>query len=318
MAPEAQTQQGEEFVLDFTPETREKITPNDGGTRPKINPGDYRLRVEALKKQAKTGEKPHVMAAADFKIVHAYDSKNAMYVGFALSGLYAGSPQSPDFMQQRLEQFLRALQYKGTPGRGVNAKELIGREFDACVVRELGKPETDPATGATRRYTNDRVKYERAVGAPKPPQADAIAESREALAWEEKGGMAAEPDVQTQMSPPSFAQGAPAQAPAAAVAIAAQAPAASPWRDEASLKADPKYAEYMIYRVYVAIGHEQAAQIKQVMESLHINPTGPIDLAALSPEVKSHYLAKVPQAAAASGLPTLGPIGGNATSPAAA
>ncbi|MDP3768456.1 MAG: hypothetical protein Q8S13_10615 [Dehalococcoidia bacterium] len=317
---EGQTQQteSEEFVLDFTPEMREKVTPNDGGTRPKVNPGDYRLRVDGMKRQTKTGEKPHVMALVEFKIVHAYDTKNALYVGASLPGLYAGSPQSPDFMQQRLEQWLRAVQYKGTPGKGVSSKELIGREFDACVVRELGKPESDPVTGATKRYTNDRVKSERPVGAPRPPHADPLAESREALVWEEKGGMAAEVTqeqgattaAQTQgvaQSAPSFAQSAPAQA--ATPALAAQA-AGPRWVDEATVKAN---TEIQNYRIYIACGHHQGPEIRKLLVAQNVNPDGPINLDVVPAESKAFYYKTFPQAAVP-GL-ALAPIGGNAVTP---
>lgn len=294
-----------DFTLDFSGEDQAKASPNEGGGFKRMPFGDYpRLRIVEVEQQAKQGDKPHVM----LKVTVAAVEGPADGIGMQTTGLYAGSRQSPKFMQDRLANLLRAIKLQLSPGQALSRSMLIGREFAGTITWELSAGKLDETTGQTKRYVNARLLAERPVGSPASKTVNAEADSREAIKYlEEKYGNAGLPE-ETEAAP--WTQ--PATTPAAATApeqptteVAAAAP--SGFRPEA--EAD---ANVHTYRAYVKLGGPTGEQARAGLIGVGFDPDGPVDAALLAEPVKSEFLKRFPPTALG-GLPPLGGAASAAT-----
>src|SRR5947207_15932593 len=110
---------GENWALDgIDANFLQQVRPNEGArSRERPPKGDYRFKITALEQKAKLGAKPHVMIVPTMTIVKAYDEANASGVGLELLGWYAGSPQSPKMLQERLACLILACDIKLGPGQ---------------------------------------------------------------------------------------------------------------------------------------------------------------------------------------------------------
>lgn len=283
------------------------VVPNEGGGFRRVPFGDYKFRIVDAIQKPKEGEKPHVMLKPTFVIVEARDPKNAHAVGMQTDGLYAGSRQSPKYMQERLACLLRAIGVNLAQGQALSKSMLVGREFDGTITWELGKPVFDEATGGQKRYVNSRICAERTVGTARPASINPEADSREAAKFLE----ATYGDTDAADATPADA--APWAQPngGAQASAGTQAAAPSGFRPEADADAN-----VMQYRVYVALKTPHAEQARGALVAAGFDPEGPINADLLVEPLKGQYLAAFPPAAQANagalpGLPGLPPAGGN-------
>jgi hypothetical protein len=308
--------QAEDFTLDLTGEDVAKRTPNAGGAFHRVQYADYKFRIVDVEQQAKEGEKPHVMIVCTFSIVAAHELANAGEVGQQMTGRYAGSPQSPKFMQERLANLIKACALQLPPGQKLKRSMLVGREFDASVVWTKGQPKMDMETGQTRTPVYANVIGERPVGAPRPPTIDPVRDSRDAAKH-----VAAEygDDSDDEVAAPAPTPApwtAPASTAGVTTTVTPPAPAStSSWRDEA--EATPAVHQY---RAHIKLETAHAAAARQGLIGIGFDPDGPLDVAHLDDATKAQYLAKFP-VGAPGGLPGLPPATaptGNGAAPAAA
>jgi len=161
----------------------DKIQASDGSRRERLPFGDYRFRVKGITEKMKSGDKnPYKMMLVEVEIVAAHDEKNKDQVGRTTNSLYGADLRAHPFMLQRAKQFVVATGVPIGP-TGVKGSEFMGREFDATIVWELSKPDTDAKTGKTKRYVNDRIKGERPVGVARSPKLNPESESKQAIAY---------------------------------------------------------------------------------------------------------------------------------------
>ena len=321
----------EDFALDFTPEVLATLPPDDGAPYTRIAVGDYKFRVADVatkpnKKQTFT------MLDVSVVVVGAYAAANNDCVGMTTSNLYAGDRGAPKKMQRRLSAFLSALNLGLKPGERVKRSHMVGREFDATIVWELSDPVLNAESGLSKQYVNDRLRYERGVGAQRPSTANPEAESRRAASYlaasgdgeandgvEIDGAPSPPPAWATQAAPPPIAAQPIAPPPVAHVepvahvAPAAAGPAsqaapvvASGFMDEAKVPASAH-----TYRAHIALGTPSAAQARAALVGHKIDPDGPVVAENIGDDkLKAEFLAKFPPAGAGDGLPELPALGG--------
>lgn len=248
------------------------VKPNPGGVRPRLPPGHFRFRVASIAQKASDAnpamnKAAHVMMQVGATVVKRIDGDTAD-AGHVVESLYGGSKESPKFMLERLAQFLASVSYKPINGQ-IEAKDLIGREFDATCYWELSKSGgVDPATGqAKQRYVNDRICAERPCGAEAPKGHDPSTMSKEALRYEGAGaedGEAPPWQGQTTAPPPG---GTPQGTPITGPKFIAD-----------SELGDEEKGPVAVFRMKWQLRADAAA--KAAMIEGEINPDGPVDVAA--------------------------------------
>jgi hypothetical protein len=292
------------WVLDdFDAAYTATLKASGGGAKTRAPIGDYRVRITEAAIQAKKGANPHNMLLVTFEILAG---ENEEAIGQQITCLYAGSRQSPPFMQRRLKQLMDACQIKEKPSQ----RAFVGRELDATIVWELSKATIDPATGEERRFVNDRLLHERVAGAAKPAGVNAKLESRPALRHLEmqEGGMEEAPTATEAAAPWDAAP----QRTLAAVPVGQPTAAPVGWRPET--EADGTIFEY---RAIVKMGGSMAQTARDTLASNGWNPDGEIDLDQLAEPTRGQFLswqaarakpaAAVAASSAPSGLPPLNP-----------
>lgn len=291
------------FSLDLDQDDINSFNPNAGAGFHRVKYGDYRFKIMDAEQVTKEGENPHVMLKPTFQILHAYDAANASEVGTTMDARYAGSKASPKFMQDRLANLLAAIKLPPP----ITKSKLIGREFDATVVWNLGKPQMDQETGQMKPaavFAN--VIAERPVGGPRHPSVDPRRDSMKAIRHlEETYGDAGD-------STPATAAPAPWEAPATAVGSKPDvAPTTPTWRSEAD--AAPEVHQY---RAHVQLKTQLAAQARDVLVNNGFDPEGPVDVAHLPADLAEAWGKAFPATAAKPaglpGLPSLGSANGAA------
>ncbi len=254
----------------FTPEYREGLAPNAGAGFELIAWGHAHGRICSVTQQTSQGSAPHVMSKVGLEIL-AHTNESA--IGKVITELYAGSRESPKYMQDRLEALLRAAAVTGTPGKGIDVKrDLIGREVDFSIFWDLGKPTIDRKTGRERRYVNSRVCHERPHGSPAPANFNPEIESRVAAKFredEKSGGFATPTGEDAPWSPEQSAGGGTV--------------------DETPQWLDENEAPDMVheFRARIQAKMPDAQQIIAQLTEAGWNPEGPIDVARLSAEMKA-------------------------------
>lgn len=286
----------QDFAIGITGDDLAGVSASDGTGFKRVPFGDYTFKIVEIEQKAKEGAKPHVMLKATFSVVEAADPANNHAVGMTVDGLFAGSPQSPNFMQARLKNLLQAASVTLKGGQGLKRSDLIGRQFAGTVVWELSQARMDPTTGVEKRYVNARVVGERPTGTARPAAINPEGDSRDAIAYLEAkyGDAGVGSSGGEATAPPPWA------APAPETKI--ETPAASGFRPES--EAD---GTHHTYRAYVKLKTQYEEQARNELVKAGFDPDGPIDPEKLTdPTVKQAYLAKFPTNGALPGLPALG------------
>jgi len=301
MAKEKQDAASGDFDLGFTPEEFEGLTPNQGLGFRRIMFGDYTFEIAAAVGQpAKNSKKPHVMLKVTARVVEALSDEEACKseIGSEISNFYGGSPQSPDFMKQRLKALCIATGVTPAKGGKLTAAMFIGKRFDASVVWELSKSDKLDDFGRPKMYVNDRLKGERKVGAERPAALNPIAESQKAKDYADKGEAGGGGDA------------APWDASAEGGDAGADGGAGGGAGDDAAGFIPESEVDGVghAYRAVLKIGGPDAESARETLIGAGIDPEGPINIDLVEdPDIKKEYLAKfAPQAAAKKpGLPPL-------------
>lgn len=299
-------QQQQEFDLGFTPEQIEGINPNQGQDfRPPMF-GDYTLEIAAMEQQAsqgKGGKQPHVMSKVTFRIVKAHDKANDAEIETEIPNCYyAGSPQSPPYMQARLKALMLGAQVIPTKA-GLKASMFIGKRLDATVTWELSKGDKLDDFGQPKFYVNARVKGERKVGEERPKDINPAAESARAHEYRTTGKL-----------PEGMAGGA-GETPAweQTGGTAGGTEAAGGGEGTGFIPESDVDAVAMLYRAVYQIGGDQSADAKEALLGIGVDPDGKVNLDMIEDaDVKKEYLEKFPQAGGTTAKKTQLPALGNA------
>lgn len=289
-----------DFDLGFTPEEYEQLTPNQGLSFRNVMFGDYTFEISAAIAQPTTNaKKPHIMLKITARVITPSDDANKDEIGSEITGLYAGSPQSPDFMKQRLKALCLATGVSPAKGGALKGSMFIGKRFDASVVWELSPSDKLDDFGRPKMYVNARLKGERKVGVERPQALNPVAESFKAKQYAD-GGAAA-----------TTGEAAPWDANADATASAGGGDDAAGFIDEGEVDGIG-----MAYRAVVAIGGADAEGARETLIGAGIDPEGPINIDLVEdPAIKKEYLAKFPPAGAAKKLGALPPLNGSGNRP---
>lgn len=296
MAKEKQAAAGGDFDLGFTPEEYEQLQPNQGLSFRRIMFGDYTFEVTAAEAQpTKNATKPHTMLKVTVRVIAAADDANKSEIGSETSSLYGGSPQSPDFMKQRLKALCVATGVSPAKGGKLTASMFIGKRFDASIVWELSASNKLDDFGRPKMYVNDRVKGERKVGAERPTLLNPAAESAKAQQYLDKGAGGE--------APPWEAGAVDTGAGAGAIEGAGDATAGD--EAEGFISEDQVDGLGHAYRAALKLGDESA---REILIGAGIDPEGPINPELIEdPAMRADYVAKfvTPAAAKKPGLPPL-------------
>lgn len=297
----------EDFTLDLTSDDVSKVAPNAGGAFHRIAFGDYDWEITDVEQETKTGQKPHVMLNVTFKCVKAHDDKNAEEIGQMINGRYAGSPQSPKFMQQRLANLLLAAKVQIPAGQKLKKSMLIGRKLSASVIWVVAKPYMNQETGETTQSVFANLIGERPIGAQRPGTVDPVRDSAKAAKFvRDQYGDGAD-DEETETPPWANPSGG-------VEADAAPATATSSYRDEAEAATDPSVHQY---RAHVALKTPHAELARTTLVNAGWDPEGPVNVDHLG-DMKGAYLAAFPPASTGlPGLPALGAAPSNGATGAA-
>lgn len=176
----AKQQQSEDFDLGFSPEEFEKLSPDQGVGYSRIKYGDFTFEISGAAIQPSKGKTPHNMLKVTARVVAAVEGANKSEIGSEITGFYAGSPQSPEYMKKRLKALCLATGVAPSKQGGLKGSQFIGKRFDASVVWELSKSDKLDDFGRPKYYVNDRLKGERKVGAERPGGLNPNAESAKA------------------------------------------------------------------------------------------------------------------------------------------
>jgi hypothetical protein len=279
------------FDLGFTPEAFDGLAADQGVGYRRTNIGHYTFEVAKGEIQASKGEKPHNMLRLTWRAVKAHDEVNTSEVGSEIVAYYAGSMQSPPYMQKRLKAVCLALGVAPTKA-GLKLSAFIGKRCDASVVWELSKSnKIDELTGKAKWYVNDRIKGERKIGAELPPGLNIAAESLKAVKFLENGDA---PEGESAETPEWEAAGGTEGAGGTAGAPSFIA------EDQVDALGHTYRAAFKI-----ASGTE-AEQHRDALVAAGIDPEGPIKLDLIQDdEIKKAYVAKF-GGKPAGGLPPLG------------
>lgn len=306
----SQQQAQADFVLDLDQNWHSTTTAADGAPISRLPIGHYTFEITGVEPKPKEGKKPHTMLLTTFRVVKGPTEE---VVGQTIDGLYAGSKQSPKFMQQRLKCLLDAV--KVVPKGGFKPqKELVGKTFDGTVVWELSNPTAD-AEGNAKRYVNARVRYERQAGQAVPPHATHYeTESKRAISYLQQNGEGGDDDTVFtpgggDEAPPWMGAGeGDAAGGGDDGAGAEETTTGGPsWKDDSEI--DPSLLPtVMTFRAYIYLGTDEAAEARQNLESEAINPEGTIDESLIEDaELVAKVVAKRnPPAAKPAGLRPLG------------
>jgi len=292
----------EMLEINISPEQYAAIQPDQGLGYRRVAFGDYTLEIaECEIIPSKNNPNPHNMLKVTFRVKRARDEANATEIGSQLTGLYAGSNQSPPFMKKRFKALCEAVKVAPQKGStGIKVSQLIGKELDASVVWEMSEADKLDELGNKKFWVNDRVKAERPVGTERPAGCNPKGDSQKAVQYLDRG-VAATDTVGDQ---------APWEAPADTTVVGdTQTPAG--WLPEEQAIAQGAH----LYRAVIKLGGEEGAQARQMLIDAGIDPDGPIDVRNLTDEtVKAAYVAKfAPATAAPSRLPPLGAGNGRRT-----
>lgn len=281
------------FDLGFTPEAFDGLAADQGVGYRRTAIGHYTFEVAKGEIQASKGEKPHNMLKLTWRAVKALDEKNASEVGSEIVAYYAGSMQSPPYMQKRLKAVCLALGVAPTKA-GLKLSAFIGKRADASVVWELSKSnKIDELTGKAKWYVNDRIKGERKIGSELPPGLNIVAESLKAVKFLENGDAPeGEGEGETAEWDQTAGGGTEAGGTGAASFIA---------EDQVDALGHTYRAAFKI-----ASGAE-ADQHRDALVAAGIDPEGPIKIDLIQDEdIKKAYVAKFGGGKPAGGLPPLG------------
>jgi hypothetical protein len=295
----------EDFDLGFTAEEFEQLQPNLGLGFRRVMFGDYTFEIVGTAIQPTKGsKKPHNMLKVTARVVAAADEANKNEIGSEMSNLYGGSPQSPDFMKQRLKALCIATGVNPTKGGKLMGSAFIGKRFDASVVWELSKSDKLDDFGKPKMYVNDRIKGERKVGAERPQMLNPVAESQKAKQYADGdtagvGGEAAPWDA--------AAGGEGGDVGGEGGDTGTEAGGFVP--------EDQVDAIAHAYRAVVALGGDDAAGARETLIGAGYDPDGPVNVEMIDDaDLKKAYLAKFPPEGAAApkkagGLPPLNGAG---------
>jgi len=269
-----------DFDLGFTPEEFEQLTPNQGLNFRNVMFGDYTFEISATEIQVSKGNKPHNMLKVTSRVVVALGDEGKDEIGSEITNLYGGSPQSPDFMKQRLKALCIATGVNPAKGGKLTGAMFIGKRFDASVVWELSKSDKLDDFGRPKMYVNARIKGERKVGGERPAALNPIAESQKAKQY-------LDGDTKTDAAP--WDAGASDTPAGDAVE---EAPGFVP--------EDQVDALGHAYRAVYKIGGPDADTARETLIGAGYDPEGPINLDLIEDAaIKKEYLAKFPPASAA-------------------
>lgn len=286
-------EQMQDFDLGFTAEQYEQLRPEDGVGFRRIAVGDYTFEVTGTKLQeAKNKEKPHNMLVITARVVGVVEGGGGSKdeIGSEITTFYAGSPQSPDFMQKRLKNICEATGV--TPP--LKGSKFLGKRFDASIVWELSESNKLDEMGRKKVYANDRLKAERKTGQARPQGFNPAAESAKAMEFVTKGSTTGAP-----IDAPEWEQN-----DIASTAGANAAPGFIPEEQVDEMG--------HTYRAAWKIGGEGADAYRDQLIAAGIDPEGPVDVSKVThDEVKAAYLKAFPPAAPAQAKgPALPPLGG--------
>lgn len=294
----------------------DNVGTHDGTQRSRVPIGDYRLKIKnAVMEPSKKAD--HVQLVVEIEVIMLL-SGDAVSAGMTIKMYYAGSAQSPDFLQQRLHTFLKALAIPRTMAQ-LSLTDLRGRQFDGTVYHEVSAGQLDQVTGAVgKAYINERLCNERPCGLARTV-ADPLVLSAAAIAHEKMmltgGGGEAPAGTHT---PP---WGAGAGVPPAAGSAPTGAPAGGPTQGAGTPPVEPEgpapivtEAEIPIedrgvvssLRVEIQMGTPKAAQAVKNLADCGYPAAGPIyidDLRAAAPAAADAWLAFTTKAAATPATP---------------
>jgi len=303
----------ENFTMDIDAGHLAGYKANSGVGFSRMPFGHYRFRVSGAEQQVsqpKEGKAGHVMLKLTLTVTAAHDPKNASAVGMSTTQLYAGSKQSPKFMQERLACVIHACKIALQAGQQLSSAMFIGREFDGTVTWEKGKPEFNEETGQMDKvYVNSRVIAERPCGAESPKGLDPARASAEARTYlrEKYGSDGVDEEGDAVPATTASAPSAPAAPWTAPQPSSDPEPVASGFKPESEVP-----NEVHQYRAYIKLSPEQAPAAREQLVGAGFDPDGPIDTSKLPEPIRAQYLTKFPQTNGA-GLPPLGglpPAGG--------
>ncbi len=281
-----------DFDLGFTPDQWEQTSADQGVGFSRVKFGDYTFEVTGVEIQtSKNPKNPHNMLKVTSRVTGAADAANKTEIGSEITNLYAGSPQSPEYMKKRLKAFGVACGVAPTKTGGLKGSAFIGKRFDASVVWELSKSDKLDDFGRNKWFVNARLKGERKVGGERPPGLNPAAESAKA----EKHLLSGEPgDVGGGDTAPWENVSATVENPAE--------PATGGFIDESEVDSLGH-----LYRAVYKLGGEQSDQAKEALVASGIDPEGPVKPELIEdPEVRKAYEAKfVP--VKSNGLPPMKP-----------
>lgn len=275
-----------DFDLGFSPQEFEQLQVNQGLGIRRIHYGHYTFEIVSATPQTSKGKTPHVMMKVTARVVAALDGANKSEIGSEISNFYAGSPQSPEFMKQRLKALCLATGVSPGKSGGLKGSNFLGKRFDASVVWELSKSDKLDDMGRAKYYVNDRMKAERKVGSEIPMGFNPNAESAKAEQY--LAGSSPESAVGV------IGDTAPWEATASTVigdaqsGFAGQGDVTTGFIDESEV--DPVA---MSYRAVYKLGGDEAADAKTVLLDAGIDPEGPVNLELVTdPDLRKAYEAK--------------------------
>jgi hypothetical protein len=288
----------EDFDLGFSPEEFEQLQVNQGLGIRRIHYGHYTFEIVSAAPQTSKGKTPHVMMKVTARVVAAADGANKSEIGSEISNFYAGSPQSPEFMKQRLKALCVATGVSAGKSGGLKGSHFIGKRFDASVVWELSKSDKLDDMGRSKYYVNDRMKAERKVGSEIPMGFNPNAESAKAEQY--LAGSA--PDAAGGVGDIAPWDQGSANGVVELAPIGGEASAPTGFIDESEV--DPVA---MAYRAVYKLGGDESADAKTVLLDAGIDPEGPVNVELITdPDLRKAYEAKfAPKIETKPGLPPL-------------
>jgi len=289
-----------DFDLGFTPEEYEGLKPNQGLSFRNIMYGDYTFEIAGVEIQVSKGKKPHNMLKVTSRVVAALGDEGKDEIGSENTNFFAGSPQSPDFMKQRLKALCIAAGVSMGKGGKLTGSMFIGKRYDASVVWELSKSDKLDDFGRPKMYVNARIKGERKVGGERPATLNPAAESLKAKQYQDAGT-----NGSVDAAPWDAGAGDVGEVDTTA-------------GDEAAGFIGESEVDSIghAYRAVVAIGGADAEGARETLIGAGIDPDGPIDINLVEdPEIKKSYLAKFATPAESKKVGGLPPLNGSAARP---